>query len=131
MDGKCALAFARERYTYEEGDRHRIQNQQDVVKAILNKILTSKTLITKYTTILETLRYSFQTNIPTNTIYQFINMQLDTMSSWNIEQIRLDGYDSNNYTYSYYGQILYVMEPDQSTIDIAKQKINNIMNASL
>lgn len=74
--------------------------------------LKNQTLITNCKTILEAFSHSFQTNISTDTIYQFINMQLDTMPSWNIEPIRLDGYDSSNYTYSYYGQVLFVMEPD-------------------
>ena len=53
-------------------------------------------------------------------------MQLNSMPSWNIEQIRLDGYNSSNYTYSYAGQHLYVMEPNQATIDNAKQRITEI-----
>ena len=126
LDGKCALAFARERYAYQEGDRHRIKNQQDVVIAILNKILSSKTLITKYSSILKSFSNSFQTNIPTTSIYELVNMQLNSMPSWNIEQIRLDGYNSSNYTYSYAGQHLYVMEPNQATIDNAKQRITEI-----
>lgn len=129
LDGKCALAFARERYAYEGGDRHRIQNQQDVVKAILNKTLNSKTLITKYNTILETFGNSFQTNFPTENIYKLINLQLETMPTWEINQIRLDGYDSSNYTYSYPGQRLYVMEPNSKTIENANQKIRELMNS--
>jgi hypothetical protein len=55
-------------------------------------------------------------------------MQLNDMSSWTIESISLNGYDSSNYTYSYKSQKLYVMEPDQKTIDSAKEKINELMN---
>ncbi|MCI6265978.1 MAG: LCP family protein [Erysipelotrichaceae bacterium] len=128
LDGQCALAFARERYAYEEGDRHRIQNQQDVVKAILNKTLTSKVLIMNYKNILETLSNSFQTNLPTEDIYKLINLQLETMPTWKTEQIRLDGYDASNYTYTYPTQHLYVMEPNQKTIEDAKQKIKDVMN---
>lgn len=126
LDGKCALAFARERYAYEEGDRHRIKNQQDVVIAILNKCLNSKTLITQYNAMLKSFQYSFQINLPADGIYQLVNMQLDSMASWDIEQIRLDGYNSSNYTYSYPGQLLYVMEPNQATIEIAKEKIKEV-----
>lgn len=130
LDGKCALAFARERYAYQEGDRHRIKNQQDVVKAIITKSLSSKTLITKYSSILETFSNSFQTNIPSDKIYQLINIQLDMMPNWTINQISLNGFDSSNYTYSYTGQKLYVMEPDQNTIIEANRKIKNIMEAN-
>lgn len=33
MDGKMALAFARERKVYETGDRHRGENQQAIISA--------------------------------------------------------------------------------------------------
>lgn len=127
LGGKCALAFSRERYAYKEGDRHRIQNQQDVLKAILNKALSSKTLITKYTSILESLGSSFQTSVPTSKIYELVNMQLDSMPNWNIEQISVNGSDKHDYTYSYSAQKLYVMEPDMSTVHTAQQKIAEVM----
>ncbi|MDD3453485.1 MAG: LCP family protein [Bacilli bacterium] len=126
LDGKCALAFARERKAYSTGDRHRVQNQQDVLKAILTKALSSKTLITKYTAILKSLGYSFQTSIPSDKIYELINNQLNTMPSWNIEQISLNGSDSHAYTYSYRSQKLYVMEPDYKTVAAAQTAIKAI-----
>lgn len=129
LDGKCSLAFARERYAYKEGDRHRVQNQQTVLTAILNKTLSSKTFVTKYTSILKSLGSSFQTNIPQDKIYGLINMQLDEMPNWNINTYSLDGTDSKNYTYSYSGSKLYVMEPNYTTVEKAKNLINDIMES--
>lgn len=126
LDGKCALAFSRERYAYQEGDRHRVQNQQVVLTAILNKALSSKTLITKYTNILESLESSFQTNMPQENIYSLVNMQLDQMPKWNIETISVNGKDSFNYTYSYSANKLYVMEPDMQTVAIATAKMKEV-----
>lgn len=129
LDGKCALAFARERYAYKEGDRHRVENQQAVIIAILNKTLSSKTLITKYTKILNSLGSSFQTNIPQNQIYSLVNMQLDKMPEWDVKTYSLDGTDSKNYTYSYSGSKLYVMEPDYTTVEKAKNLIDGVMES--
>lgn len=126
LNGKCALAFSRERYAYEEGDRHRVQNQQDVLTAILNKALSSKTLITKYTSILESLGSSFQTNIPKDNIYSLVNMQLDEMPDWNIESISVNGSDSYNYTYSYSAGKLYVMEPNMKTVASATARMKEV-----
>lgn len=123
LNGKCALAFSRERYAYQEGDRHRVQNQQDVLTAILTKALSSKTLVTKYSNILESLGDSFQTNIPKDKIYSLVNMQLDEMPSWEIESISVNGRDSSNYTYSYSTGKLYVMEPNMKTVATATAKI--------
>ena len=127
LNGKCALAFARERMAYLEGDRHRVQNQQDVIKAIAKKALSSKTLITKYTDILESMGNSFQTNFPEEDIYKVINRQLDKMPSWTFDTYSLNGTDSENGTYTFGNQQLYVMEPDMSTVDMAKQKIANVL----
>lgn len=124
LDGKCALAYARERYAYEGGDRHRVQNQQDVISAILNKALSSRTLITKYTNILESMGSSFQTNIPSEKIYELINEQLDTMPNWTFDKYSLNGYDDSNVTYTFGSQLLYVMRPDESTIIEARNKID-------
>lgn len=127
VDGACALAYSRERYAYLEGDRHRVQNQQDVLKAILNKTLSSTTLITRYTKILESLGNSFQTNMPTEDIYKLVNKQIESMPNWNIEQYSVNGFDSHNFTYSYPSGKLYVMEPDIQTVSEAQNKIKILM----
>lgn len=128
LDGKCALAFSRERYAYQEGDRHRVQNQQAVITAILNKALSSSTLVKKYSSILESMGSSFQTNMPQNKIYSLVNMQLDSMPKWNITSISVNGKDSSNYTYSYSAGKLYVMEPDMTTVVNATNKIKEVEN---
>ena len=130
VDGKCALAFSRERYAYQEGDRHRVKNQQTVLIAMIHKLTSSKTLLTKYNQILNTLSDSFETNISSNRIYSLINKQLDSMPNWNIETFSLDGSNSFNYTYSYSASKLYVMEPDTSTIEQAKIKIKEVGEVS-
>ena len=128
LDGKCALAFSRERYAYSEGDRHRVQNQQAVITAILNKALSSSTLVKKYSSILESMGSSFQTNMPQDKIYSLVNMQLDSMPKWNITSISVNGKDSSNYTYSYSAGKLYVMEPDMSTVVNTTNKIKELEN---
>ena len=100
FNGKEALAYSRERYAYIDGDHHRGRNQQDVITAIINKITTSKVLISKYNSILNVLDGSFQTDISTSGITSFIKYQLDKMPSWKVESIAVSGYNSYNYTYS-------------------------------
>lgn len=124
LGGKCVLAYARERFAYSDGDRHRVRNQQDVISAIMKKALSSRTLITKYTNILESMGDSFQTNIPSENIYELINKQLDTMPNWTFDTYSLNGYDSSGKTYTFGDQILYVMEPEETTITEAINKID-------
>lgn len=126
MDGKTALAFARERFAYAEGDRHRVKNQQDVLKAIINKTTSSPTILTKYTTLLNNISGYFQTNLDMNKISEIVKIQLDEMPSWEIKQYSLDGTGSKQPTYSMGDTLLYVMIPDQETIDTASKYINGM-----
>ena len=131
VDGRCALAFARERYAYSDGDRHRGRNQEQVIQKIFEKVTSSSTLISKYSSILDALSGSFDTDITTDDITSFANMQLSDMAKWNINTYNLDGTGGMAYTYSYPNQKLYVMFPDVNTVDTAKQKIQEVLTGSL
>ena len=127
LNGECALAFARERMAYSSGDRHRGENQEQVIEKIINKISSSSTLISKYSDILNSLNGSFETSLTTSDITSLVNMQLDDMSKWNIETYNLNGTTGGAFTHSYPSQTLSVMFPDQSTVELAKAKIKAVM----
>ena len=61
-------------------------------------------------------------------ITSLAKFQINKMPSWNIEKISVNGTDSSNYTYSYPGQKLYVMEPDMQTVNEASAKIKEVLN---
>ena len=127
MNGKMALGFARERMVYSTGDRHRIQNQQDVFEAVLKKMTHSKDLLFKYTSILDTLKDCLETSLTSKDITNLVNYQLDKMPSWTIKTYNLDGYDSSGYTFSYGDNTkLWVMEPNYDTINKASSYINGM-----
>ena len=123
MNGEMALAFVRERYAYREGDRHRVQNQQDVLSAIIKKMSSSTTLLRKYTTLLDKLSSSFETNINMRDLTKLIKIQIDKMPTWTIKKYSVNGSDAMRETYSAGSQKLYVMIPDQATVDQATNYI--------
>lgn len=127
FDGKLALAFARERFAYETGDRHRTQNQRDVLNAIIKKISSSTILLTRTNDILSSLSSSIDTNVSKDEISSLVKLQLQDMPSWKISEYSLNGYDSHAYTYSMGQQELYVMEPDYATVKTAHDKIMTIL----
>lgn len=128
VDGKCALRFARERKSYATGDRHRGENQEEVIKAIINKVQTSSSLLTKYNKILGNLQNNFETNASNDVVKSFIKIQLKDMPTWNVGTINLDGTGASNYTYSGGNMMLYVMMPDLQTINAAKTAIDGIIS---
>lgn len=126
LGGRCALAFARERMSYASGDRHRVQNQQDVLTAILKKA-TSIKYIVSYPRLLSAIEGTFQTSLSYDEITGFAKMQLNSLKSWQVESISVDGKGSTQPTYSMGSQPLYVMIPDQKTVDAAKEKIQEYL----
>lgn len=130
LNGEQALAFARERKSFNGGDRVRGQNQQKVIKAIIDKVTSSTALISKYSDILSAIEKSFQTNLDDKSITKLVKLQLNKMPSWEIINQSLDGSDSSAYTYSYPKKQLYVMKPNEETIIEAQNKIKEILNAN-
>ena len=126
VDGACALAFARERYAYTTGDRHRGENQQAVITAIINK-LNNPIYLTKYNDILKAIDGSFETNMSYDEITSMVKYQLSDLKSWQVESISLDGTGSMLPTYSMGSRNLYVMIPNEQTVTAAKAKISEYL----
>ena len=126
LNGKEALSFARERQAFSEGDRVRVENQQLVLTAIINKVLSAG-IITNYNSLLNALSGEFLTNITNKEITDLIKWQIDGMYSWDIETISLDGSNAFDYTYSYKNQKLYVMMPYPESVNSVKEKINSVL----
>ena len=127
FDGGEALSYARERYAYKSGDRHRIQNQQQVLEAIINKVLSRKDILLKYSKYLDAFSKLYKTDIPDKLIRNYIKLQLNDMSSWKIEKQYVDGTGEKKETYSMPGRKLYVMVPDEDSVNKSKENINKVL----
>ncbi len=129
MDGAKALAFARERYSFSNGDRQRVRNQQAVIKAIIDKAASSPSILLRYNTILDSLDDNMQTNMDSAKIKELVRMQLDDMAKWDVSTFSMDGSGLMTTTYYYPSMEIYVMVPYQETVDEAKAKIDEVMMA--
>lgn len=126
VNGEQALDFARTRKAFSEGDRQRGKNQQAVIEALIRKA-TDKSIITKYNSLLNAINGKYQTNISMKKITSLIKKQLKDMKSWNVTSYSLTGSDSSNYTYTY-NQLLYVMQPDEESVEDAIKLIDKVLN---
>jgi anionic cell wall polymer biosynthesis LytR-Cps2A-Psr (LCP) family protein len=99
LDGRAALAFCRERKSFANGDMQRNENQQLVMEGIIRKAVSSTTLLTKYTSILEAVQNNMETNMTLDEMSSLIKMQLDGMPSWNIQKQSIKG--ANGYDLCY------------------------------
>ena len=126
LDGNAALVFSRERHSFAAGDNQRVKNQQAVIEAIIDKVISPE-LLTKYTSILNSLEGSFQTNIEQDEISNLVKDQLSNMSSWTVKSNALTGTGSYGPTYSMGSTKLYIMLPNDSSVAEAKEKINDLL----
>ena len=128
MDGKTALAFARERHSYESGDRHRTQNQQDVLTAIIKKVL-SPAILTNYNSILSAVSDSFTTNMPADKMKEIASEQLSTNASWNFSSRIMEG-TGKMMTGGYMmpNTKLYYTIPNENSVKQNKQYIKEVLS---
>lgn len=122
--GDQALAFSRERYSFATGDRQRGKNQMAVIQAVVNKALSPE-LLKNFTSLLSALEGSFEMNIPYTLIAKLVRNQLNGGGDWNMQTYSVNGSDGNDVPYSM-SQSVYVMIPDQSTVDKAKELIGQV-----
>jgi len=88
MNSEQALGFVRERYSLNGGDNDRGKNQEKVISAIVNK-LASLNSVSNFTSIVNNLQDSVQTNMSLDTINALANTQLDSGSKFTV-QVQLD-----------------------------------------
>ncbi len=127
LDGEMALSFCRERNAFAEGDFERGRNQERVIKAIVKK-LSSPAIIVNYSQILSSIEKSIETNFSTDEIMKLVNMQLENGFDWDIDMQSLEGSGRNDLpSYSMPGWQLYVMVPDETSLNTIKNKIQDTL----
>lgn len=127
LTGAQALSFARERYAYTDGDNQRGQNQMKIITAIVDQ-LSAGTIISNYAQILDSLEGMFTTNMSQSDISTLVKMQIEDMASWDILSYAATGTNSSGVTYSIPGREVYVMIPNQSTVDRASELIDMVLS---
>lgn len=125
LNGEQALGYARERYAYSEGDRQRTKNQQQVLMGIVDKI-TSPAIVTNYASIMDSMSDTFSTTMSSQEISDLIKYQLNSNPKWKMEQYMVNG-TGDTLMCAELGDAAYVMVPDQSTVTMAKNKINAVL----
>lgn len=129
LDGDQALAFSRERYSFEDGDNQRGKDQQKVLTAILNKAM-SPAILSNASALIADVSDSVQTNMTQEEMAKFIKMQLNDGASWTIESAAASGTGDIQACYSSGDQPLYVMWPDEAVVQSISAKMNEILNGN-
>lgn len=129
LDGKQALAFSRERYSFEDGDNQRGKDQEKVLTAILNKAM-SPAILSNASALIADVSDSVQTNMTQEEMAKFIKMQLNDGARWTIESQAASGNGDTQACFSSGDQPLYVMWPDEAVVQSISAKMNEILNGN-
>lgn len=127
FNGEEALAFSRERQNVPGGDNQRGKDQQAVITAMIKKMV-SPAILTGANGILNSVSGNVETNMSQSQIQELIKTQLSEGASWNITSMAAEGTGDNQYCYSYSGSPLYVMQPNQASVDAIKEAITAVEN---
>ena len=128
MNGKQALAFARERKAFPTGDNQRIKNQQAVFEAMIKKATSSPAMLISYNKVIANLKDYFRMSFSSAEMRALIKYQVAKNPEWKIYKNSITGGDGMMGTYSTGSAAAYVMTQDQYSIENAKTLINAVMN---
>ncbi len=120
LDGYRALQYVRERDAFIDGDFARGRHQQQVIEAIIDKLLSS-TGLTVYSQLVNTLERVCTTNMPKESISALIKKQLADGGSWNISKIQAEGVPMTQPSYASGGIGLSVVMPYTGSISLVKE----------
>lgn len=126
VDGEGALAYARERHAFADGDYARGQHQIEVIQAMVTKAYSIRD-VNKLLNVLDAAGENVTTNMSIDQITTLINYLFKTISSTyinsekvlNIDSEQIPGYPSYYYNYSY-GQPLWISIPYKGGVADAK-----------
>jgi len=125
LTGIEALAFARERMSFPEGDYQRAQNQMEVIRAVVEKASTPAVL-GGFSSLLQAVEGNFETNLPQD---QVLALASAMGGDWQVETYTASGYSAYRETYSMPGQELYVILPDQASVEQAAALLEETLAA--
>ena len=125
VNGKQALLFARERHAFAAGDRQRGKNQMAVIEGIVDKA-SSPQILKNYTSIWNEVSDCVVTSMSYDEIADLVRKQLDDGIKWDIVKYSVTGSDAMSTAYSTGSAQVYVMIPDETTVNQAKEYLRQI-----
>ncbi len=130
LNGLQALKYSRERHNLVGGDNDRGVNQQRVLTAIFRKVASPEILM-NYQEVLTVVGKAVQTNVSSENISQFVNMQIEYGKDWEVASQNVSGRGRTGGLTSYAmpGRQLYMFMIDESSLQQNKSSIQKILKS--
>ena len=123
LTGIEALAFARERMSFPEGDYQRAKNQMEVIRAVGEK-LSSPAVVGALPGLMDAVEGNFETNLPRE---QILALAPSLAGGWDISTYTTAGLSDYQETWSMPGANLYVILPDQQSVAQGKGILEEVL----
>ena len=132
LGGREALFFARERHAFEGQDSIRVENQQRVMKAIIEKMTSSTTLLTRYDDIMAAAGDNLSTNMSSDEMTELLKMQITDLATWDIQSQKIEGEYGEDYVASLtQSRKFSVYYTDEESVRKCKENIDSLMDTTL
>ena len=127
--GAAALAFARERHSFGDGDFQRGRNQMAVIKGMI-EALESSQLLANFSGVMDSLANSFETNMTKDEIGELVQEQLDSDKSWTVLSYETLGMPDMQPCYTG-GANASVVVPYDSSVAYANDLIERVLSGEI
>lgn len=131
LGGEKALYFARERHAFEGQDSIRVENQQRVMEAIIDRMTSSTVFLTKYGDIMAAAGDNMSTNVSPDEMTALVKMQMGDLAEWDIETQKIEGEYDQDYVASLTQSMKFdVYRADPASVRSCAEGIDRVMNPS-
>lgn len=128
FNGSEALSYAREKRIYNDQEVHDLENQQQILKNIISKILSDKKMLLKYNELLTTLKDIYITDIPESLVNLLIKDELNTNAKWTFKTQVITGVKTMAPTNLSPNNLKEVIVVDDKDLKKAINNINETLN---
>ena len=123
INGTDALAYGRERYSYNTGDFQRGRNQEWLIKAGVDAF-TKGAILDNFQFFLNATRACYETNVSMDYVEKMLTAQQKERLDWNVVMYDLVGISSS-------AQNKYRMDPDMETVEYAKTLMQRVLDGEI
>lgn len=125
LTGSNVMAFARDR-KLSGGEEARGKRQLKVIEGCIDKAMSPE-ILTKYTTLLDSVSKFIKMDIPSSEISSLVRNQLENGGDWNVTRYAVTGWGDSQKPWSM-AENAYVMWPDEDTVEKAKELMEAVYN---
>ena len=128
LNGKEALAYARNRHAFSNGDISRGNHQMQIIESTINAV-SKKDILSNYNKLIDSLKGEVLTNINIDDLYKLAKKQLKDNSSYHIEQYTPEIANMNKLAECYsIGDWAYVLIGDDDSVKNISNKLKEVLN---